>query len=641
MNPPARQLPIRVLLVEDDEDDFMLAREALRSIGAGRMVLQWARTPEEALAAVEAGGPDVCLLDYRLGACTGLELLEQVRRRGWRGPIILLTGQGDDEVDRQAMEAGATDFLVKSQLTPTLLERSIRYALQHARTLETLHRSQESFRELIERLPDGIGVLHGGRLIYATPVLVSLLGYTSPDELVGRTMNELGRALLLPEDRDALRQEFQEALLRGGAVPPREARLRRGNGSLIPVELALVPVLFEGQPSQVFIIRDLTERKQMQARLLLADRMASLGTLAAGIAHEINNPLAFTLTNLGHLEVEVLPQLALPAHAQEELHQLLSDAQLGVRRVRDIVRQLKVFSRVEDEVRATEPVDVHRVLEASIRMAWNELRHRARLVRDYTELLLVQADEGRLGQVLLNLLVNAAQAIPEGHAGRNEVRVVTRARAGEAVIEVRDTGGGMSAEHLERVFEPFFTTKPVGLGTGLGLSICHGIVNGFGGRMEVESEQGVGSTFRVILPFAACAPPAVRPPVPVRHEATRRGRILVVDDEPRLAMAIGRTLQREHEVVTLTSAREAQARLLGGEHFDIILCDLMMPEMSGMDLHEALARQAPALADRMVFLSGGAFTSQARAFLGRVRNHRLDKPFCSHELRELLRSLLD
>ncbi len=517
MKPEAPCTPIRVLLVEDDEDDYLLTRDALRSLGPERMALRWVESAEQALEALASGEHDVCLLDYRLGAMTGLELLAQARRRGWNGPAILLTGVGDEEVDERALEAGAADFLVKSELTPKLLARSIRYALQHARTLEALRQS--------------------------------------------------------------------------------EARLRH------------------------------------------SERLASLGTLAAGIAHEINNPLAFMMANLDHLGAEVLLKLEHPPEARDEARRLVAETRLGAVRVRDIVRQLKLFSRADVEARP-EPVEVHRALETAIRMASNEIKHRARLVRDYTEPLMAQADEGQLGQVVLNLLVNAAQAIPEGHAERHEIRLRTRPHPDGVLIEVRDSGMGIPARHLEKIFDPFFTTKPMGVGTGLGLSICHGIVTRLGGRMEVESQEGQGSTFRVLLRAAPAQRPAERPPEAAAPEPSRRGRILVVDDEPLIGLAIRRVLQRAHEVVTLTSAREARTRLLDGERFDVILCDLMMPEMTGMDLHQELASRAPALAERFVFLTGGAFTSNARAFLNRVGNRRMEKPFSSEELRGLVQAVL-
>ncbi|WP_309893628.1 response regulator [Archangium sp.] len=632
--------PIRVLLVEDDEDDFLVTRDALRSIGPKRMLLEWVDNCEQALAELATGRHDVGLLDYRLGAMTGLELLQAARQRGWRGPAILLTGMGDDEVDHLALEAGAADFLVKSQLTPTLLERSIRYALQHARTLETLRRSQESFHTLIEKLPEGICVMQEGRIVYVNPMLVSLTGCSSADELLGRSSAELV-PLLHPDDLAALPRELHEAMKEGRAVTPWEVRLLRKTGGTVPVEISQVPGMFEGRPCAVRSVRDLTERKQLEGRLLRADRMASLGTLAAGIAHEINNPLAFTIANLQLLEAEVLPGLGLSTSQYEDVHKLVGDARLGAGRVRDIVRQLKMFSRAEEDARP-EPVDVHRVLETAISMASNEIRHRARLVRDYTEPTpWVLANEGRLGQVFINLLVNAAHAIPEGGVERNEIRLVTRSHSEGVAVEVHDTGSGIPAENLERLFEPFFTTKPVGVGTGLGLSICQDIVTGFGGRMEVKSELGRGSTFRVILRIAAPSERPVEQAVaPVSVGTVRRSRILVVDDEPMICQAIRRTLHREHEVVTLTSAREAQVRLTQGERFDLILCDVMMPEMSGMDLHQELSRDLPELAERLVFLSGGAFTASASAFLNRGDIRRLDKPFTSHELRELVRTVL-
>ncbi|WP_375767575.1 response regulator [Archangium gephyra] len=637
MKPEAEQSFIRILLVEDDEDDFVLTRDALRSISQGRMVLEWVDNGEQALEELRTGRHDVCLLDYRLDASTGLELLARMRQQGWLGPVILLTGMSDEALDEQALKAGAADFLDKSQLSPTLLARSIRYALQHARTLEELRRSRASFRELIERLPDGVGVTQGERLVYANPALISLIGVSSVDELLGGSRAELEGMFIHAEARALLPRDDQKNL--AAKAPPMEIRMLRKNGTPVFVELAHAPSVFDGQPCIVWLVRDLTERKQMEARLVRADRMASLGTLAAGIAHEINNPLAFTVANLGHLESDVLPRLKLPGGEQDDVRKLVADAQLGATRVRDIVRQLKMFSRADEQARP-EPVDVTRVLESAISMASNEIKHRARLVRDFTDQLVAEANEGRLGQVMVNLLVNAAQAIPEGSVERNEIRVLTRTHAEGLAIEVRDTGSGIPAENLERLFEPFFTTKPVGVGTGLGLPICQDIVTSFGGRMEVESEVGKGSTFRVILRAAAAVRPSEPPKEAVVVAATRRGRILVVDDEPMIGMAIRRTLQREHEVVALTSAREAQARLTSGEAFDLILCDLMMPEMSGMELHQAVANHSPGLAGRMVFLTGGAFTANARAFLNHVPNHRVEKPFSTQELRGLVQSLL-
>jgi signal transduction histidine kinase len=380
------------------------------------------------------------------------------------------------------------------------------------------------------------------------------------------------------------------------------------------------------------------ERKKMQEQLLISDRMASVGTLAAGVAHELNNPLAALIANLDALGRD-LADVTVESKLGDRLREVFSelrDARESAERMRHIVRDLKIFSRASDDERRG-AIDVHRVLDSSLRMAHNEIRHRARLVKQYAQVPLVLANEARLGQVFLNLVVNAAQAIPEGDADNNQVRVTTRLNpAGKVIVEVRDTGSGIAPEHLGRIFDAFFTTKPVGVGTGLGLSICHRIVRSLGGELEVESELGSGSTFRVSLPSATTSEQSARPPSLSPRRAARRGRVLVVDDEPMIATAIRRTLSLEHDVVLSSAAATALQRINEGEEFDVILCDLMMPQMTGMELYDELVRTAPAQANRVVFLSGGAFTAAARAFLDDVPNPHLEKPFDTRQLLALV-----
>jgi signal transduction histidine kinase len=390
------------------------------------------------------------------------------------------------------------------------------------------------------------------------------------------------------------------------------------------------------------------EQAKMRERLVISERMASAGTLAAGIAHEINNPLAIVTGNL-ELTAEGLERIV--AQVNElvtaghpiaadlsanvaELDDPIRDAREAAARIRDIVRDVKLFSRPDDE--KTGPVDVHRVLNSSIRMAWNEIRHRARVVKNYGDVPMVHANESRLGQVVLNLLVNAAQAIPEGHAGRNEIRVTTGAVSdGSAVVEIADTGSGIQKADLERIFDPFFTTKPLGVGTGIGLAICRRIVVELGGRIEVESVVDKGTVFRLVLPGAGSASGVVQTARALT--TTFRGRVLVVDDEEALGRALGRSLSAHHDVIFLTSGAEALERLAGDERFDVILMDVMMPEMSGMGLFERIRRMRPELASRVVFLTGGAFSDASRDFLDRVPNPRLEKPV---DLADLL-SLVD
>jgi signal transduction histidine kinase/CheY-like chemotaxis protein len=400
---------------------------------------------------------------------------------------------------------------------------------------------------------------------------------------------------------------------------------------------------------------DITDRrraeaalKQSEARLIDADRLASLGTLAAGVAHEINNPLSYVLLNLDL----VLRELDAHSLGDEspvpcgDLVTRLREARLGVDRVRLIVQDLKAFSRVDTERRG--PVDVSRVLDETIELASNEIRHRARLVREFADVAPVEANASRLGQVFLNLLLNAGQAIAEGDVEHNQITVtIAEGEGGRVVVSVRDTGAGIPEDILARVFEPFFTTKPSGFGTGLGLSICHGIVTSLGGEITVESRIGHGSVFRVILPAVAAADdarsesrPSITTSISISIPPARapRGRVLVVDDEPVLAAALGRSLEPEFEVEVLGNGREALERLRRDPPFDAVLCDLIMPEMTGMDVHEALSETDPELASRIIFMTGGTFTRRARDFLASIPNPALDKPFDLEMLEALLRT---
>ncbi len=403
-------------------------------------------------------------------------------------------------------------------------------------------------------------------------------------------------------------------------------------------EMALLRELAEDLAFGIEALRGRARRAEMEAQLMQADRLVSMGMLAAGVAHEINNPLAYLVAGLDVLSTE-MDRLSreLPPGTLLPLQQALREVGHGADRIEHTVRDLKTFSRTGEE--PIEPLDLRRVLESSIRMAFGEIRYRARLTVDLGPIPMVEASESRLGQILLNLLINAAQAIPEGAVDQNEIRVATFADAhGRAVVEIRDTGVGIPRENLERIFEPFFTTKPPGVGTGLGLSICKGLVAAMGGDITVESQAGGGSVFRLRLPPAA--PDRARPRSgAVAGRAPRAARVLIVDDEALVCKAVARALA-EHEVATETRAAAALERIGSGERFDLVICDLMMPEMTGMDFHERLSSLAPDLARRTVFITGGAFTPKAREFLDRVKGPVVEKPFDGAALRKLVRGFL-
>jgi nitrogen-specific signal transduction histidine kinase/CheY-like chemotaxis protein len=402
---------------------------------------------------------------------------------------------------------------------------------------------------------------------------------------------------------------------------------------------ALVQIV--GIPTVVTSGRDVTERKRLRTKLLVSDRMASLGTLAAGIAHEINNPLAYVTGNLEVIAETLEEARRAPAdQTLDDINAAVIDARDGAERVRKIVLGLRAFTRSDEDHLV--PVELAGVLEAAIRMTGNEVRHRAELIRELAATPPVLGDDGRLTQVFINLLVNAAHAIPEGHSADHAitVRSLTDDR-GQAVIEIEDTGTGMTPEVQARVFDPFFTTKDVGMGTGLGLSICHGIVDALGGQISIESpparSRRTGTLVRVVLPCHAVAPGpvavAARDEVPAVPGESRRHRVMLVDDEPLVGETMGRLLRRDYDVTVVSCGEDAIQHITRGARFDVIVSDVMMPTMTGVELRDELERLAPDQARRLIFVSGGAFTTQTRQRLEQIGAPQLANPVTATALR--------
>ncbi len=364
-------------------------------------------------------------------------------------------------------------------------------------------------------------------------------------------------------------------------------------------------------------------------RLVQSEKLAMAGQLAAGVGHEVNNPLSYVVGNLQFALEQLEPVASAPeahdarARALCEAMEALREAKEGAERIRATVRDLQTFARAEAP--RLSPVDVHAALEFGLSMVMPHLRHRARLEKRLGDVPTVMAHETRLGHVFLQLFLNAAQAIPEGDVERYVVTLATRRDGASVVVEVADNGHGMAPEVLERAFEPFFTTRSLGEGAGLGLSTCLGLVRSMGGELSVTSAPGAGSTFQVRLPATeAVAPVAPREEAP---ERPGRKRVLVVDDEPLLAAVLGRVLGTRHEVVVVHSGREALDLLARDPDFDRVFCDLMMDDLTGMDVHDALSSRQPELLSRFVFMTGGAFSERARTFLQAVPLPRIEKPF--------------
>jgi PAS domain S-box-containing protein len=508
------------------------------------------------------------------------------------------------------------------------------------RRLRQIHQqSDASFRAVIDLMPDLISVHRDGKLSYLNLASRRMLGVDVPDV----PASEAGQfdlvGLVHAEDGPLAAELFRKVLALDPQVATElvELRMRGADGTWRTCEVSAIVVDIGGRRTVVVSGRDVTERKRMRAKLLVSDRMASLGTLAAGIAHEINNPLAYVTGNLEVMAEALEEGAPEPATSASELRNVISDARDGAERVRKIVLGLKSFTRAEEEKRV--PIELAGVLEAAIRMTGNELRHRAQLVRELGPTPPVVADDARLTQVFINLLINAAHAIPEGRSDANRIIVRTRTDGdGNAVVEIEDSGKGMTPDVQARVFDPFFTTKDVGEGTGLGLSICHGIISGLGGQISIESSAvpPTRTVVRVVLPpqreVTAPIPVIASPPARAVGQA-RRQRVMLVDDEPHVAQTIERLLRREYDVTIALCGQDAIDHIRNGQRFDAIVSDVMMPNMTGIELVEELRRVAPDQAQRLIFLSGGVFTPQTRERLDEIGAPQLAKPVTAHELR--------
>jgi|GEM_PF-820756 len=578
----------------------MLEQSILESAGYR---VDLAVSGEEGLERARAGDHALILVDVEMPGMDGFTFIEHIRRdpRLQHTPAILVTSRNAPEHKRRGVEVGAQDYVVKSEFDQAVL-------LPDGDGIDLLAEIRSTPRA---RRPARAAALGRGRRRRPHPrphqrrqrICRQALRHPlcrRPGEPALGPVQSLGgpRKILVVDDSPTYLAELAELLREDGY----EVSLAHSGEEALDL-LAVQPV--------DCIIMDV----QMPG---IGGLEACVRIKAAPIAHEINNPLAVVTGNLDLVAARFAETASATdatgaiAAARQPLHDALEAAE----RVRRIVRDLKIFARSDEEERIA-AVDPHKVIESALRMTANEVRHHARLSTAFGDVPHVLANESRLGQVLLNLIVNAAQAILVGHADGNDVRVSTMTDGPDRVaIEVAD------------------------IGSGLGLAICQRIVGELGGAITLRSTVGEGGVFRVVLrrADATATPDGTSASLPVAPAAAPapRGRLLVVDDEAALCTTIERILGRDHDVTTTTSPHRALELIAAGERFDVILSDPMMPEMTGMDLYGRLAILAPAQAGRMIFMSGGTLTADSTRFLHAAGRVAIDKPFRAAALRDLV-----
>lgn len=654
---------IVILNVDDTRTSRSVTTLILRKAG---FVVVEAATGAEALIRAQHL-PQLVLLDVNLPDINGFEVCRRLKTNPHTAaiPVVHLSATYITAEDRvTGLEEGADGYLTQP-VEPGELIATIKAFLRLKRTERALQESERWHRALFEFSHDALMTLAPPAWSFTSgnPAARALFGIAEAGEFPARAIWEVsperqtdGRA-----SKDKAMEMLEIALREGSKFF--EWQCVTVSGAEFPASVLLTRI--EGDsPLLLATVRNETEKKALEANMAAVDRLASMGTLAASMAHELNNPLAYVCFNMESL-AEDLPVLTAattrcctalrervgetafaeiigpgaPLLEPNLLHDIIDRVQeslQGTRRMKVMTRGLGMFSRVEQTQQTR--VDLQSAIESAIGFATSEIVPRARLVRAFAELPAVWGSEGKLSQVFLNLLVNAAHAISEGNALNNEITVRSWVSHTMVNVEIADTGAGIAAKDLERIFEPFFTTKPAGVGTGLGLAICRRIVTEFGGELRVESQLGKGSAFVVSLPIHSGAPHEQRAETDsstARDSITTDGRILVIDDEAGLRKLVGRLLgNNDRELINASSGEQAQAILENDQSFDVIICDLMMPGMSGMALHEWLATRCPALARQVIFVTGGAFTPQAAEYLARVGNVTFEKPFDAEALKQ-------
>ena len=551
-------------------------------------------------------------------------------------------------VDHQPHEPSASQIealeLLAGQAMALFELRRVGRQLREERSAMAAQQRELADRERqLQTLFDGMveGVVlrdAAGTVLHHNSATESILGISS-DDLTGRATLDSRWQVTRP-DGTPFADEDQPSVTTLRTGQPQSdvvAVIRKPTGQQCWLSINSRPLNRPGETSPYAVIttfRDITEQRTIAERLSQHQRLVTTGTLAAGVGHEINNPLTYLLANLD-MAIEELQLIGggSPSRRIAEVVGLLDQAREGGERVKRIVRGLKSLVREDADVA---PITPRTIIDCALSIANHELRSQVTVTLELADVPPVLVDESRLTQVLVNLLVNAAQAFPTSSPTTNQV-VVRTSRAGASVaIDVIDNGPGIAPDVLPRIFDPYFTTKALGVGTGLGLAISHGIVTAFGGTLECTTELGRGTTFRIKLPSASeQAPESAALTVPVR------GRVLAVDDEPTILASMSRMLGREFEVVTADDAREALRLVENGEQFDVVFCDISMPHMSGMELYDKVSVLQPELAERFVFVSGDITRDDIRRFLARIPNERLEKPFSVQNLRGIARRFIE
>ncbi|BAY67261.1 hybrid sensor histidine kinase/response regulator [Trichormus variabilis] len=621
---------VRVLLVDDGESDYILTCNWFSEFRVANCKLEWVDNYEAAKVAIAKNQHDIYLVDYRLGSRSGLELLREAIADGCTSPIILLTGQGDGEIDIEAMKAGAVDYLEKNQLNAPLLERSILYAIERKQTEKKI-REQAA---LLDIANDAIFVQDlDGQVLFWNEAAARLYGWQKAEAIDNKTQN-------LWQDKNlALLQKALETLQQKGSWKG-ELHQTTKSGKEIIVESRWTLVHEFGNKSQCILIvnTEITQKKQLEAQFLRAQRLESIGTLASGIAHDLNNVLAPILMTAQLLESQIKDE-----RSRRLLPILITNAKRGA----NLVKQVLSFTRGLEGERTLLQLkhlvgEIQQIIKETFPKSIDLVAHISQ------NLWTVSGDATQLHQVLMNLCVNARDAMPKGGTlkitaenfsiDENYAKMNIDAKVGPyVVVTVTDTGIGIPSDILDRIFEPFFTTKELGKGTGLGLSTVLGIIKSHGGFINVYTEEGEGSQFKVYLP--AQDTKELLEEAELELPPGNGELILVVDDEAAIR-DITKTSLESHNYKAITASDGIEAIALYAEHRDeisLVLTDMVMPSMDGLTTIRTLQKINPHV--KIIAVSGLAAHDKVNTAYNMGIQAFLSKPYTAYQLLQTINAV--
>lgn len=471
----------RILIVDDDEDDFIITSDYIRSIPGNTFTITWCPSYNEGVNKLLEGGHDLFFVDYRLGAKSGVDFLKEARENNCDNPIILLTGKGNYAVDLQAMELGAIDYLVKTELTVEKMERCIRYAMERAATMQALQANERKYRTIFEKSKDVVFVADVQlNFTDVNSAIYALLGYNK-EEILGTNLCDI-------IDQSQHRKFLQQALQHRHNVNDWEVMLNTRDGERKQCTLSVTMETGEGEEGYVQgIIHDITNLKKIEKANLQSEKLAAAGRLVRTIAHEVRNPLNNITLSIEQMQHSIKDENA-------ELY--MNIIQRNSKRISDLISELLYTSRPTEQALTGETLQkiIDDVVAASIdRITLKSMK----LKLNYPNAgLRILADKEKLKLALLNIVINAIEAMKEGE-GVLEINIEGNDK--HAVLTISDNGSGISEENISRLFEPYFTQKRNGV--GLGLTFTLNILQAHKAIIEVSSELGKGTTFTISFPY--------------------------------------------------------------------------------------------------------------------------------------------